>query len=351
MKRLLGVFVVALLLLTLPACGRDSGKTRLAFVSNNPHGFWTYAERGCEKAARDFDIQLEFRRPAKNTAAEQQQIIEELMVLGVKGIAISPNDPGNFVSFLKNKVSSKIPLITQDNDVPDISVRKCYIGTHNYRAGRAAGALVKKAIPKGGKVAIFVGQMDATNAVERRQGVLDVLAGVDREEIKDKTPPDARNEKFGDYLLVETRTDDGAENICQQKAEELLRITPDLACLVGLWEYNPPALLRAVKGSTTKPAIVGFDENFQTMEAIQKGDIIGTVVQNPYQFGYESIKILARLAKGDAGVLVRPDMDEQKRIYIPHRVVVKDPGNEKIGNSETVDVDKFYAEIKKLKGE
>ena len=52
-----------------------------------------------------------------------------------------------------------------------------YIGTHNYRAGRAVGELVTKAVPKGGKFAIFVGKMDVANAVERRQGVLDYLAG------------------------------------------------------------------------------------------------------------------------------------------------------------------------------
>ncbi len=213
-------------------------------------------------------------------------------------------------------------------------------------------ALVEKAIPDGGKIAIFVGQMDATNAVERRQGLLDYLEGKKQEEIGDKTPPDAADIKVGKYLLVGTRTDDNKENICQNKAEEILRLHPDMKCVIGLWEYNPPALLRAVRGAKAKTAIVAFDENFQTLEGIQTGEIYGTVVQNPYQFGYESIKILAALNKGDESVLKnRTDMDSKNRIFIPHRIIVKNPSKEQIGGSQPIDVEVFFPEMKKLKGE
>jgi len=89
----------------------------------------------------------------------------------------------------------------------------------------------------------------------------------------------------------------------------------------------------------TRPAIVGFDENYETLEAIQQDRIIGTVVQNPYQFGYQSIKILAGLARGDNKVLSdRKDLEKDQCIYIPHRVITKE------------NVDDFYKELKTLKG-
>src|SRR5262249_13601479 len=310
----------------------QSGKPKVAFVSNNAYQFWTFAEQGAKKAAAEFGVQMVFKKPSDGSAKVQREIIQDLINSGYKGIAVSPSDSKNAVNFFKDEVAPKVALVMTDNDLPDPAARKCYIGTHNYRAGRAAGDLVKKALPKGGEIAIFVGQMDASNAIERRQGVLDFLAGKDQDEIKEKTPPDATNVKIGDYLLLETRTDEGKESTCQQKAEEILRIHKDVDCLVGLWEYNPPALLRAVRGlkSDKKPAIVGFDENFQTLEAIQSGEIIGTVVQNPYKFGYESIKILAGLAKGDDKILTeRKDIDAQNRIFIPHRVIVKDAGDAK----------------------
>ena len=39
------------------------------------------------------------------------------------------------------------------------------------------------------------------NAVERRQGVLDFLAGIDSKEMKDVTPFDGRDLKFGDFTI------------------------------------------------------------------------------------------------------------------------------------------------------
>ena len=46
-----------------------------------------------------------------------------------------------------------------------------------------------------------------------------------------------------------------------------------------------------------RPTIIGFDEYEETLNGIQAATIFGTVVQNPYEFGYQSIKILASLAR------------------------------------------------------
>lgn len=168
--------------------GDPAGKPKVAFVSNNAYQFWTFAERGAEKAAAEFGVHMVFKKPSDGSPKAQREIIEDLILKGYQGIAVSPNDSKNTLGFFRDEVAPKVALVMTDNDLPDPKARKCYIGTHNYRAGRAAGDLVKKAIPKGGEVAIFVGQMDASNAVERRQGVLDVLAGKNQSEMGEVTP-------------------------------------------------------------------------------------------------------------------------------------------------------------------
>src|SRR5205085_142771 len=155
----------------------------VAFVTNNPAAFWTIAQRGTEKAAKEFNVDVAFKRPPSGNAADQQRLLEDLLTTGIEGVAISPNDSANLVGFLKNEVAAKVPLICVDSDVPDPSARRCYLGTHNYRAGRAAGALVEKAAPQGGRIVIFVGKMDVQNAIERRQGVRDFLAGKHQQEM------------------------------------------------------------------------------------------------------------------------------------------------------------------------
>ena len=69
-------------------------------------------------------------------------------------------------------------VITVDSDAPN-SDRLYYIGTDNIAAGVQAGELLAEAVPEGGKVMIFVGDLTQANANERAQGVINALLGQD----------------------------------------------------------------------------------------------------------------------------------------------------------------------------
>jgi ribose transport system substrate-binding protein len=313
------VFVVCLCLasVVLSGCTNRSTGVRVAFVTNNTETFWDYAEAGCQKAASDLGVEVEFRRPQGGTVADQKRIIDDLMNMGVKGVAVSVIDPDSQSDYLKT-VSKRVTLVTQDNDAPD-SGRQCYIGTNNYKAGKAAGELVKKAMPEGGTIAIFVGQMEALNAQQRRQGVLDALA--------DKK--DASGEQYGKYRLFSSGAPHGAftdgpdRGEAKARADFVLTKHPgakDL-CLIGLWAYNPPAIYSAVKtaGRAGEVKIVGFDEEQETLDGIEAGDIYGTIVQQPYKFGYEAVRVMAALAKGE-----QAGLPEDGILYIDHKVITRD---------------------------
>lgn len=307
--------------------GDPGDRVSVAFVTNNPFEFWAIARKGTEKAEQELNIQVEFRMPAQGSATEQRQIIEDLLVQGVQGIAISPIDPQNQAEFL-DEVALKVPLITQDSDLPAGSKRLCFLGTNNYEAGKAAGRLVKEALPEGGRVAIYVGSTDAQNAIDRRQGVLDELAGEEK----------AAGPDLGKYTLIDTYTDDSSQENCKRKVEDTLvahaKENPESLCLVGLWAYNPPAMLAAVKdqGLAGNVKIVGFDENEETLQGIQDGHIAGTIVQQPFEFGYQAVKMLSRLAQGDKSVV-----PESGSLFIDYKVIKSD------------NVDEFRDELRRLK--
>jgi ribose transport system substrate-binding protein len=317
---------VALALALLPGCSSaknsNSGapKTiKVGFVSNNPENFWTIAEAGANKATQDLTtpevkIDLSFKRPQPPSAAVQKQIIEDLLSQNVQAIAISVIDPANQTDFL-DEIAAKIPLITQDNDAPK-SKRKCYIGTDNYSAGLEVGKLVKEVLPDGGTIAIFVGQTDPLNARQRRQGVLDELAGM-----KDVSP---ESETVGKYKLLGTFTDGADRKNCKDRAADViskLKANPAETCFVGLWAYNPPAILEATKDAKLegKLKIVGFDEENETLFGIKDGHIHATVVQQPFEFGYQSVKLMTELVKNPAMKLPANGIQ-----YVPHKVIKKD---------------------------
>ena len=265
-----------------PAAGK---KLKLAFVANNAATFWTIARTGCHAAANDLgNAEVDFRIPATGSAAEQQQILDDLVAKGVDGIAVSPIAPKNQIDFL-NKIAAQTLLICVDSDAAD-SKRVCYIGTDNFAAGQEAGKLIKEALPDGGKIMVFVGYADAQNAMDRLGGIKKELEG-------------------SNISIVDLRTDDTDTVRAQKNAEDTLVKYPDISSLVGLYNYNGPAILNAVRsaGLAGKVKIICFDENAETLDGVASGDIYGTVVQQPFEFGKQAITKMAKYLGGDKAAL------------------------------------------------
>jgi ribose transport system substrate-binding protein len=277
-----------------PAPAADSGaapapapakRLKLAFVSNNAATFWTIARSGCDAAAKELgNVDVDFRIPSTGSSAEQQQILDDLVAKGVDGIAVSPIDPKNQIDFL-NKIAAQTLLICCDSDAAD-SKRVCYIGTDNFAAGVQAGKLIKEALPNGGKIMVFVGFADAQNAKDRFGGIKQELEG-------------------SSVSILDLRTDDTDTVRAQKNAEDTLVKYPDVACLVGLYNYNGPAILNAVRsaGMAGKVKIVCFDENTETLDGVASGDIYATVVQQPFEFGKQAITKMAKYLGGDKDAL------------------------------------------------
>ncbi len=287
---------------------------RVAFVTNNASDFWAIARAGSEKAKEELGCEVEFKMPAGGTAQEQQQIVEDLITRGVSGIAISPKDPENQTEML-DAAAAQVNLVTQDSDAPD-SNRACYIGTNNYEAGVQAGELIKQALPDGGKIMLFVGTLDAQNAHDRKKGIEDALAGTAVE-------------------IVDTRTDETDRMKAIMNVQDALVANADLACLVGLWSYNGPAILNGVRdsGKLGQVKIVCFDEEDEALQGVKDGHIFGTIVQQPFGFGYESVQLLVQLARGDTS-----GIPEGKQIFVPTKTITAE------------NVDEFWAELKQQTG-
>ena len=294
--------------------GAPKKKLKLAFVVNNASSFWTIARAGTTDAEKELgNVEVDFRIPSSGQASEQRQILDDLLAKGVDGIAVSPVDPANQTDFL-DKVASQTLLITHDSDAPK-SKRVCYIGTDNTSAGVEAGKLIKEALPDGGKIMVFVGTLDAANAAERYAGIRKELEGSKIE-------------------IIDVRTDETDRARAQKNVEDTLVKYPDVAGLVGLWSYNGPAILNGVRsgGKLGQVKIICFDEEDQTLAGVAAGEIYGTVVQQPYEFGKQAITKMAQYLGGDKEALAGGQQ------IVPTLSIKKD------------NVDEFSARLNKLLG-
>lgn len=274
-------------------------KKSLALVTNAAADFWTIARRGVEKANKEHpDYAMEVVVTGQATAAEQRRELDDLLARGIAGVSISAIDPKNSTEEF-NKVAAKAVLFTTDSDAPQ-SNRVAYIGTDNTAAGRQAGEQIKKVLPNGGKVMMFVGTMDADNARERVQGIKEAIAGTKIE-------------------IVDIRTDGVDFAKAKANVQDALA-KGGLDCLVGLYSYNTPQIYTAVKeaGKAGKVKIVGFDEDPQTLRGIADGTIASTIVQQPFEFGYQSMTDMIKYINGDKSFI-----PANKLIIIPTQVIDK----------------------------
>jgi len=248
------------------------------------------------------------------TAATQTRILSELPAKGIDGLAISPVDPSNQTLKL-NDVPKQALLFTMHSDAPDSS-RMCYVGIDNVAAGRQTGELVKQALPKGGKIMVFVGTLDAQNSRERSSGLKEVLQG-------------------SNVQVIDCRTDDTDWVRAKANVLDTMVKYPDMAALVGLWGYNGPAILNAVKDSKKVGAvqIVCFDDEEETLQGVRDGGIFATVVQQPYDFGYRSITLMNKYLNGDKSVI-----PAHKKVVASTVGITKDK------------VEEYAANLKKLRG-
>lgn len=312
-KLLVAAGAVALWSVTGAALAQN--KPKLAFVVNGPSDFWKLSEAGVRKAQREMpDHELLFKYPERGDPAIQQRLLDDLMAAGVAAIAVSVLDPKTQVDQL-NKVGSKMPLFTFDSDAPN-SKRIAYIGSSNTDLGRNAGEIAVKALPKGGKCMGFVGNTGSDNARERIEG-FKAVAG-----------------KQG-IQLVDVRTDDHDQARARANVDDTLVARPDINCMVGFYSYNPPRIYEALRdsGKLNKITVIAFDEDPITLGAVKEGAFAGTVVQQPYEWGYQGMKLLAAVLKGDKSKIPANGL-----IIIPGIMVTK-------GN-----VDQFRADLQaKLK--
>lgn len=313
---------------------QEQEKIRVAYVTNGIDPFWMIAAAGVRDGAKEFGVECEVLMPPKGIV-DQKRMIETLLSNNIQGIAISPIDAENQTGMI-NQAAALTNVITQDSDAPD-SNRLCFVGMNNYLAGRSAGRLIKDALPEGGSVMIFVGRLEQLNSQQRRQGVIDEL--LDRPEQDPSSmqfdPPggELKGEK---YAVLGTRTDNFDYAKAKSNAEDTIASVPDIGCMVGLFAYNAPNCLAAIveAGKVDKIKVVSFDEADETLQGIKDGHVQGTVSQQPYLYGYHSVRILAGLARGDQSVL------PEGGVLDVESVVVTD-----------ANVDAFWAKLEDLRKE
>ena len=284
---------VGLLGMVLAAGCTGSSEKRIIILTNGNSPFWDAARVGLEEADKDLNLKHAGLKAVLevNDGTPQGQIDKLRQFASqsdIVAVGVSAADAGNeaVAEELRNLKKKGVQVITVDSDIDRDKmrdVRFAFIGTDNLLGGRELGKCLKGIRPEGGGYATFVGRKGAQNAIERITGV---------------------SEGAGDkWTSLDSLGDDNDLNVARENVRNAIRNHPDLKALVGIWSYNAPAIVDVVgpKGLNRRQdfVVAVFDAEPLAITAMGDGMIDAMVVQNPYQMGYQGVRLMRALVEND----------------------------------------------------
>jgi ribose transport system substrate-binding protein len=329
-----------------PAAGA-AGVKRFVFITNGDDPFWDACNAGLVEGSKRSGLEAKGLRAVmdKGNGTAQGQI-ERLRQLAsqadVAGVAISVIQAENaaIVDEMKNLAAKGVKVITVDGDVNRQTFRDArpyYIGTDNIVGGRLLGAAAKAILAARGKTSggyvQFAGFTDNDNARARMNGF---------------------KEAIGDGFKEADRMSDEMDLArARDNVRTALVNHPDLVALVGIWAYNAPAIAEVVEERKARDRIttVTFDAQAVAIERMAAGQIDAMVVQNPFEMGIQTVRLLLAMQAGDEATIKemfpnagQPDGDLYTtglRLIVPDDNPLVKPADIPGSGHETMPLSKF----------
>ncbi|MEI6240637.1 MAG: substrate-binding domain-containing protein [Planctomycetia bacterium] len=326
--------------------GVDSVK-RFVFITNGDDPFWDACNAGLVEGAKRSSLAAKGLRAVmdKGNGTAQGQI-ERLRQLAsqsdVAAVAISVIQAENaaIVEEMKNLAAKGVPVITVDGDVNRAMFRDArpyYIGTDNIVGGRLLGTAAKAILAARGKTSggyvQFAGFADNDNSRARMNGF---------------------KEAVGDAFQEADRMSDEMDLArARDNVRTALVNHPDLVALVGIWAYNAPAIAEVVEERKVRDRIttVTFDAQAVAIERMGAGQIDAMVVQNPFEMGIQTVRLLLAMRESDKATIAdmfpnagQPDGDIYTtglRLIVPDDNPLVKPADVPGAGHETMPLSKF----------
>jgi ribose transport system substrate-binding protein len=307
MRRLL------LLPVLLAGCGGAKSDVIAVIPKGTTHEFWKSVHAGAVQASRELGVRIEWKGPLKEDDREEQiKVVENFVNLGAKGIVLAPLDDKALRAPVANAVRAGIPVVIIDSDL-DSQDHASFVATDNRKGGELAGEQLGKLLGGRGDVLLLRYAEGSASTMNREAGFLDAIA------------------RFPGIRVVSKDRYGGATTESAMKESESLinaHKGPDGALTVqGIFcpnESSAFGMLVALQqaGQAGKVKFIGFDSSPKLVEALEKGHLHATVVQDPIRMGYLGVVTLVEHLKGvkvdrriDTGAtLVTPENMKDARI-------------------------------------
>lgn len=265
-----------------PAAPQATKKTIALVSALASISYYTTMKCGAQQAAREQGVNLIYQAPTKFDAAEQQQIIQSLLVKKIDGLIVVPADTVALNNTLKS-VAKKMPFMTTDLN-PSVPIGLANIQSRGFDGGMlAAKRMAQKLGGKTGTVLVLENSPTIIPVVDRGKGF---IAGMKKLAPKVKVLP--------------VQYTGGEPADAATAVSNTLRAHSDLVGIFATFEPSVLGTISALAGSPKKSQItvVGYDADAAEVQAVKANKLDALVIQKPWQMGYDAVTQMAKVLKG-----------------------------------------------------
>lgn len=259
--RFVAPLAVAAALAAAPVKAQDL--TIMTSVPSLGFPFFVHMENELKKSAEQLGGITINTSDGQNSVPKQTADIEAGIVNSVDGIVISPLDSVAMAPAVRQAVEQGIPVITIDRTVSDVDVL-AHFGADNVKGGEAQAALIQELFPDGARMVNLQGQPGSSPAIDRNQGLHNVLDGLDN------------------YIFVAEQTANFAREEGASVTEAILAgldTPPDV--IVAANDDMALGAMQVVQEQGLDIAIIGFDALPEALAAVRDGGLTATIEQMP----------------------------------------------------------------------
>lgn len=320
-QAILVIVLFAAWLLPILSCraGKDGAgmpkRLRLAVIPmGTTHEFWKAIHAGAKKAADELGAEIIWKGPLKEDDRNDQiQIVETMINAGVDAIVLTPLDDRALMPPVAEAKARGIPTVIFNTALAGSDFIS-YIATDNWKGGVLAAERVGALLQGKGKLILIRIIEGVEGNRQREEGFLTT--------IRSKFP--------GITVLSDNQYAGITTETAYQTTENLLSRFDDVEAIFTPNESTTFGCLRALQdhGLAGRVIHVGFDSSKKLIEALEKRELMGLVLQDPIRMGDESVRTAVAYLRGkpyesriDTGVfLATPEnMNEPeiRRLLVP----------------------------------
>ncbi|MDR0707679.1 MAG: ABC transporter substrate-binding protein [Treponema sp.] len=259
------------------AQGASSGKIKATLITmDSIDEHWLKVRAGAQAKADELgNVELTFNAPpGKVDAAIQLQMVEDAITKKSDIILLAPLNRDALSPGVEKAKKAGVKVIIIDSAVSTTDY-DAFFSTDNGAAARTAADTLANLIDGTGKVAIVNAQAGAGTTMTRENDFKDQIA-----------------KKYPDITIVGTQYSDGDKTKALNIALDFLTANPDLAGFYACNEGSTVGVGNAIAQRDLAGQVkeVGFDWSADTKSLVDQGILQASMVQNPYEMGYQGLQ-------------------------------------------------------------